>query len=352
MRYIAHFDLDSFYVSVERLQNPELMGKPILIGNDTARGVVASCSYEARTFGIRSAMPMQQAKLLCPKAIIIAPKHQLYKEYSKIITDIFTSTNAIVEKASIDEHYLDISYLNDFDSAFSWCQDKKHKVFEQVGLPISFGLASNKTLAKIATGEGKPNGSFYILPGTEKVFLATLPINKIPLVGPKTAARLKSMQIQTISDLQGIELIKLIHIFGKRGKIIWERAHGIDKTPVKKQGLTKSVSKEYTFLEDSTDIILIQNKLLDLFERIYTILIKKNLFPRTVSIKLRFKNFETINRQSVIQPNHNFNYLRQAVLDIFSNSIKEGNLEKAIRLIGVRFSNFQEKIYQASLFKL
>src|SRR5690625_3886713 len=155
MRYIAHFDLDSFYVSVERLQNPELMGKPILIGNDTVRGVVASCSYEARTFGIRSAMPMQQAKLLCPRAIIIAPKHQLYKEYSKIITNIFTSTNAIVEKASIDEHYLDISYLNDFDSAFSWCQDKKHKVFDQVEFQKSFELLAIKTQPKIQTSEEK-----------------------------------------------------------------------------------------------------------------------------------------------------------------------------------------------------
>ena len=227
-------DLDSFYISVELLEKPELRGKPLIVGGSSDRGVVASCSYEARKFGVHSAMSSKIAKRLCPQAIWLKGDMEKYSKYSNLVTDIIEAKAPLFEKSSVDEFYLDVSGMDKFFGCFKWTNELKQHIMKETGLPISFALSANKTVSKIATDEVKPNGQIHIPFGTEKAFLAPMPVKKIPMVGPKTAEHLNSLGIMNVGTLAQMSMEKVKSLLGENGITLWERANGIDDSPVKK----------------------------------------------------------------------------------------------------------------------
>src|SRR5687767_11894974 len=247
-RHIAHFDLDSFFVSVEILNDPSLKGKPVIVGG-RERGVVAACSYEARKFGIHSAMPMKTAMRLCPHVTIVKGSRGEYIRYSRWVTEIIAAKAPLFEKASIDEFYLDLTGMDKYFNPYQWTIDLRQEIIDKTGLPISFGLASNKMVAKIATDEAKPNGYLHIAFGREKEFLAPLKVNKIPGVGEHMFQALCDLGIETIDHLaaQPIELLE--SRFGKYGGDLWNKAHGIHNGAVVPYHEAKSISTESTFDE-------------------------------------------------------------------------------------------------------
>lgn len=267
-RIISHFDLDSFFVSVECHKNSSLKGKPLIVGGQSDRGVVTSCSYEARKFGVHSAMPMRFAKRLCPQAIIIQGDFESYSYFSKMVTDIIESEVPLFEKASIDEFYIDMSGMEKYFGSFKFTENLKSKIIKESGLPISYGLATNKLISKVATNEGKPDGHVQIAAGNEKSFLAPLAINKMPMIGEKTARLLKQMGISIIKTLSEIPIEMLNTMFGKSGNEMWRRANGIDETPVIPYREQKSISTENTFQSDTIDVAFMKASLVKMTEEI------------------------------------------------------------------------------------
>ncbi|HYG50267.1 MAG TPA: DNA polymerase IV, partial [Flavobacteriales bacterium] len=247
----SHVDLDSFFVAVERLNNPKLNGKPVLVGGAGDRGVVASCSYEARGFGIHSAMPMRTAKMLCPEAIIVRGDHEQYSKYSDVVTNIIAETVPVYEKTSIDEFYMDLTGLDRFFGCYKMVSELRQRIIKETNLPISMAMASNKTVAKVGTGESKPNGQMEIPKGTEKTFLAPLSVRKIPMVGDKTYFLLRSMGVEQIKTLQEMPVELLQRVLGENGLSIWKKANGIDNSPVIPYSERKSISSEQTFEQDT-----------------------------------------------------------------------------------------------------
>ncbi|MFY7912688.1 MAG: DNA polymerase Y family protein, partial [Emticicia sp.] len=241
---IVHFDLDAFYVSVERLKNPLLLNKPVIVGGISDRGVVAACSYEARKFGIHSAMSSVMAKRLCPDAIFIKGDYESYTQYSDMVTQIISDRVPVLEKASIDEFYVDLSGMEKYFGCLKYSTQIKNEICKETGLSISFGLASNKTVSKVATNEVKPNGQCHILAGNEKAFLRPLSVSKLPMVGSVTGQTLRNMGIQNIGSLAEMPRKMLESVFGKNGITLWERANGLDNTPIEPYHDKKSISKE------------------------------------------------------------------------------------------------------------
>src|SRR4030095_4215617 len=226
-RIIAHFDLDAFFVSVECLNDPSLKGKPLIVGGSRERGVVAACSYETRKFGVQSAMPMKQAMQLCPNAIVLNGNRSDYSKYSRWVTEIIAAKAPLFEKASIDEFYLDLSGMDRYYVPFEWTVALRQEIIDKTRLPISFGLASNKMVAKMATNEAKPNGYLQVPKGKEKEFLAPLPVNCIPGVGEHTYKALLSLGVRTIGDISKLEMSELEERFGKYGIDLWNKSQGI-----------------------------------------------------------------------------------------------------------------------------
>ncbi|MGY8846184.1 MAG: DNA polymerase Y family protein, partial [Bacteroidia bacterium] len=250
---IVHMDLDTFYVSVERLIDSRLMGKPVLLGGVGDRGVVASCSYEARTFGVHSGMSMKMARNLCPQGIVIKGNSGTYSKYSKMVTEVIRETAPIVEKSSIDEFYLDLTGMDKFFGCYKLASELRTRITKETGLPISFGMSANKTVSKVATGEAKPDGQLKIGSGEEKPFLGPLSVKKIPMIGKKTAFMLNRMGVQKIYTLQEMPLELLEKAFGKNGKMMWQKANGIDNSPLIPYHEKKSISTERTFMKDTID---------------------------------------------------------------------------------------------------
>ncbi|MDF1549656.1 MAG: DNA polymerase IV, partial [Bacteroidales bacterium] len=267
-RSILHLDLDTFFVSVERLQNSKLMGKPVIIGGLSDRGVVASCSYEARKYGVHSAMPMKMARTLCSEAIIIRGDMDQYSKYSNLVTEIIAEKAPLYEKTSIDEHYLDLTGMDRFFGNLKWSNELRHSIIKNTGLPISFGLSLNKTVSKIATGEAKPNGAKLVSKDEIRPFLCPLSIRKIPGIGAKTFQSLRTMGIVTIETLSNIPIEVMEKIMGKNGIIIWEKANGIDSSPVKPYSERKSISTERTFDQDSTDVKRMNEIIVSMVEKL------------------------------------------------------------------------------------
>lgn len=258
-RHIVHLDLDTFFVSVERLINRDLIGKPVLVGGFSDRAVVASCSYEARKFGVHSAMPMRLARQLCPQAVIVRGDHDEYSKFSRMVSEIIEEKAPVVEKASIDEHYLDITGMDKYFGCWKWAQELRQKIMKETQLPISFGLSVNKTVSKIATGEAKPCNEKKVDTGTEKIFLAPLSIRKIPMVGAKTYMQLRNMGISKIQTLQEMEAGTMQKVLGVNGVSIWKKANGVDDSPVLPYSEQKSMSKEQTFESDTIDMELLKS---------------------------------------------------------------------------------------------
>lgn len=346
-RHIAHLDLDSFFVSVECLRNPALKGKPLLIGGGGDRSVVASCSYEARTFGIHSAMPMKVARRLCSHALVIRGDMEAYSRYSALVTDIIRDTVPLFEKSSIDEFYMDLTGMDRYFGCRHFTGELKKKVLKESGLPASYGLDSNKLVSKVATNEVKPNGQLEIPFGNEKNFLAPLSIAKIPGIGKQTAYLLMKMGVETVKVLSEIPVEMLQNLLGKNGTELWRRANGIDETPVIPYHEQKSISTENTFEQDTIDLRFLHSELIRMTEKIGYELRRQNKLTGCITVKLRYSDFQTVTRQLTIPYTNADHILLKTAKELFDRLYERRLL---IRLLGVRFSNLIPGNYQISLF--
>ena len=346
-RTVVHMDLDTFFVSVSRLQNSALMGKPVLVGGSSDRGVVASCSYEARKFGIHSAMPMKLARRLCPEAVIIRGDYEQYSKYSNIITDIISGQVPVYEKSSIDEFYLDLTGMDKFFGCYKWATELRQKIQNETGLPISFGLSKNKTVSKVATGEAKPNGQMNIDFGTEKNFLSPLSIRKIPMVGEKTYHLLRSMGVEKIKTLQEMPVELLQNVLGTNGAVIWKKANGIDNTPVEPYSERKSLSTEETYESDTTDLAKLRSTLVAMTEKLAFQMRSEGKLTSCITVKIRYSNFDTHTMQAKIAYTSCDHTLITKVKELFEKVYQRRML---IRLVGVRFSHLVGGAYQINLF--
>ena len=347
-RHIEHLDLDSFYVSVEQLRNPKLIGKPVLIGGTGDRGVVASCSYEARKFGVHSAMPMKVARRLCSHAIVVRGDMEQYSKYSGLVTDIIKDTVPLFEKSSIDEFYVDMTGMDKYFGCLKFTNELKRKVVKESGLPISYGLASNKLVGKVATNEVKPNGQIEIPFGSEKSFLAPLSIAKIPGIGKQTAILLFKMGVETLKVLSDIPVEMMQNLLGKNGSELWRRANGIDDTPVVPYHEQKSISTENTFGQDTIDINFMRAEMIRMTERIAFELRKQNKLAGCVTVKLRYSNFETFTKQQSISYTSADHVLFKTAKELFERLYDRRML---IRMLGIRFTNLIPGNYQIHLFE-
>ncbi|VTR48738.1 DNA polymerase IV [Sphingobacterium thalpophilum] len=346
-RNIVHCDLDTFFVSVERLQNSQLVGKPVLIGGSSDRGVVASCSYEARRYGVHSAMPMRLALRMCPEAIVVRGDHDLYSQYSNIVTEIIEEKTPIVEKASIDEHYLDITGMDKFFGCWKWTQELRRRIMRETGLPISFGLSVNKTVSKIATGTAKPCGEKQVAEGTEKGFLAPLSIRKIPMVGEKSYTLLCNMGISRIKTLQDMQVFTMQKVLGENGVSIWRKANGLDDSPVLPFREQKSISKETTFQQDTIDVDMLRRTFIGMVDTLAFELRKDQKLTSCVTVKIRYSNFDTHTQQLKLAYTNSDKKLTEVVLSLFKKLYSRRML---IRLVGVKFSGLIHGAYQTDLF--
>ncbi|MFZ1330020.1 MAG: DNA polymerase IV [Chitinophagaceae bacterium] len=345
-KHIAHFDLDSFFVSVEIRNNPLLKGKPVLVGG-YERGVVAACSYEARKFGIHSAMPMKKAMQLCPQAIVTNASRGDYSKYSRWVTEIIASKVPLFEKASIDEFYIDLSGMDKFFGVSQYAKDLRHLITSETGLPISCGIASARFIAKMATNEAKPNGFLEIPHGKETAFLWPLGIEKINGVGKQTEQHLKSYGIYTIEDLAKTPIEHLEKIAGKWGEALWHKAHGIGSTEITTDWEQKSMSHENTFDADYTDVGFLHKELVRLTEKTAYSLREDEKLTGCITVKIRYSDFETTSRQETVDYTALDDVLIAKVKDLFNKSWQKG---RPVRLLGVRFSQFIPFTMQMSLF--
>ena len=296
-RCIVHMDLDTFFVSVERLRNSELMGKPVIIGGNAERGVVASCSYEARRYGVHSGMAMKMAKRLCPDALVLRGDLEAYSHHSRIITEIVAESVPLYEKASIDEFYFDLTGMDRFFGCERYAAELRQKIIRESGLPLSMGISTNKTVSKVATGEAKPNGKQRVWQGLEKPFLSPLPVRKIPMIGTETAKTLQQLGIQRIGTLQQIAPERLQTVFGKNGIDLWQRANGIDERAVEPYREEKSISHEHTFDQDTIDPSELTGRLVRMAESLGKQLREVGKMGSTLTVKIRYADFNTHSKQ-------------------------------------------------------
>jgi len=345
-RIIAHFDLDSFFVSVEVLNDPSLKGKPVFVGG-SERGVVSSCSYEARKLGIHSGMPSKKALLICPQAIAVKGNYSDYSKYSRWVTQIIASKAPLYEKASIDEFYIDLTGMDQFFNPLQWTIDLRSQIMEETKLPISFGMGSNKMIAKIATGQAKPNGYLQVAFGKEQEFLSPLLINKIPGVGDHTNEVLQSMGIFTIGDVKLFEPAQLEERLGKWGLELWQKSFGIHTGEVCQYHEAKSISTENTFEENKTDMNFLMGEIVRMSEKIAFELRQEGKLAGCVAVKIRYHDFETVSRQTTIPFTCAEDEIIPIVKDLFHKLYKRGI---PIRLLGVRLSELTMVSLQTNLF--
>lgn len=346
-RYIAHFDLDSFFVSVEMLHDPSLRGKAVIVGGSKDRGVVTTCSYEARKFGVHSAMPMKTAMKLCPHAILVRGTRGEYSRYSRWVTDIIAAKAPLFEKASIDEFFIDLTGMDKFFDPYQWTIDLRAEIIEKTQLPISFGLATNKMVAKIATDEAKPNGYLFVQPGMEKEFLAPLPVNKFSGVGEHMFQLLKAMGIHTIRDLGETPVALLEKKLGKYGADLWQKSQGLHFGEVHAYHEAKSISNEHTFEENKTDVEFLLSELVKMTERVAYELRQDQKLTGCIAVKIRYPDFETTSRQTSIDYTLRDDELIPVAIGLFHKLYRKG---MPVRLLGVRLSELTNHAVQGSLF--
>lgn len=346
-RAIAHMDMDTFFVSCERLKNSVLEKLPIIIGGGD-RGVVASCSYEAREFGVRSAMPIKMALRLCPEARVIKGDMEYYSNMSHLVTEVIQEKVPVLEKASIDEFYLDLSGMDKFFGCYQWTNEIADAVTKNTGLPISFALSTNKTVSKIGTGESKPTGRFEVKEDNIQNFLNPLSIKKIPMIGPETFQLFSRLGVKTIKTLSEMPVDVLQELVGKNGTTLWKKAHGIDETPVVPYSERKSISTEDTFSQDTIDILKIRSILSGMVEKLAFQLRKEKWLTSTVSVKIRYSNFDTEIKQCRIPYTSADHTLLRYVLELFK---KLYTRRIRIRLIGVKFTGLVHGCHQMDLFE-
>ncbi|MEO6346928.1 MAG: DNA polymerase IV [Aquaticitalea sp.] len=347
-RSIVHMDLDTFFVSCERLLDSRLIGKPVLIGGTSDRGVVASCSYEARKFGVHSAMPMRMAKQLCPEAIVLRGDAGTYTKFSQNVTEVIKDTVPLYEKSSIDEFYIDLTGMDKFFGCHKLASELRQRIIRETGLPISFGLSVNKTVSKIATGEAKPNNEIRIPKDSEKPFLAPLSVRKIPMVGDVTYKSLCDLGIKQIKTVQEMPMELMYKVLGKNGLSIWNKANGIDNSPVIQYHERKSISTERTFNIDTTDVSKLKGLVIAMAENLAYQLRRGHKLTACVTFKIRYSDFQTYTQQQRIPYSSLDQSLIPVVLSLFE---KLYNRRLLVRLIGVRFSHLVEGGHQVHLFE-
>jgi len=346
-RAILHLDLDAFFASVECLRNRALKDKPLLIGGTSGRGVVASCSYEARRYGIHAAMPMKMALRLCPDAIVLRGDMEVYTKVSKLITEIVSSEVPLFEKASIDEFYADLSGMDRYHGCWKWSQELRQKIIRESGLPISIGLSINKLVSKVGAGEAKPNGAQLVESGTEKAFLGPLPVRKLPAVGKVTTKKLQLMGVQTVHTLSEIPPRLLEREFGKMGYALWQKANGIDRSLVVPHTEQKSMSTERTFQVDTINMRQLKGVLTNMLTRLAFDLRHKKQLTSCVTVKIRYTDFNTYTKQRKVAYTANESILLEQVLGLFEQLYQRRQL---IRLVGIRFSGLVHGHTQMHLF--
>jgi DNA polymerase IV len=328
--------------------NSALLGKPVIIGGTSDRGVVASCSYEARAFGIHAAMPVKLAKRLCPDALIVRGDYEQYSKYSDIITAIIAERVPVYEKSSIDEFYIDMTGMDRFFGSYRYAGELRQYIMRQTGLPISFGFSTNKTVSKVATGEAKPNNQMRISNGAEQHFMAPLTIDKIPGIGPKTAATLRSMGVERVRTLQQMPPVLVQNVLGEHGKTLWQKANGIDQSPVEPYNERKSISTEETFDTDTTDVDQIKNILLKMTEQLAYRLRNQHKLTACITLKIRYTNFDTHTMQCRIPYTASDHTLMARVKELFNKLYTRRML---IRLVGIKFSHLVSGGTQVNLFE-
>jgi DNA polymerase-4 len=346
-RNIAHFDLDSFFVSVECLKNSTLKGKPVAVGGSSDRGVIASCSYEARKFGVKSAMPVRLAKRLCPDLQMVKGDFDSYSKYSRLVTDIIADQAPLFEKSSIDEFYIDFSGMDKYFGTSLYTKELRQKIEKESGLNISYALASNKLISKVGTNEVKPHGQLEVPFGQEKNYLSPLPIQKLPMIGEKTGQLLYRMGVETIDTLSRIPVEMLANLLGKNGIELWRRANGIDESPVIPYHEAKSVGTENTFESDTIDIDYLHRELARMTEGIAFELRSTNKLTGCITVKIRYSDFQTLTKQAIIPYTAADHVLMRKAKELFTKLYDRRLL---VRLIGVRFSHLVPGNYQINLF--
>ncbi len=350
LRQILHVDMDAFFVSVEELADPSLKGKAVIVGADPdGRGVVAAASYEARKFGVHSAMPIGRAKKLCPHAIFLRGQHAKYREYSQKIYEVFQEFTPVIEMVSIDEAYLDLTGSERLHGGMLNAADRLIRtVKKRTGLNCSVGASTSHLVSKIASDQAKPHGLLYVLPGCEKAFLAPLPVRRMPGIGKVTEPELLSLGIVTIGDLQTYGAERLKERFGKYGEWLFSKSMGKDIEAYAYEEEPKSISHETTFPVDTTDAEELERTLSYLSQLVARRLRERRLFARTVGLKLRDHRFKTITRDTTLdEPTHLDSVIFEHVLLMF-HAAWDG--QEKIRLIGVRTSNLESSTVQLGLF--
>ena len=345
---ILHLDLDTFFVSVERLINSELRDKPLLVGGTSDRGVVAACSYETRGFGVHSGMPMKMARELCPEAVVIRGNAGTYSKHSDVVTDIIKEQVPVFEKSSIDEFYADLSGMDRFFGAYRYASELRKKIMKETGLPISFGLSVNKVVSKVATGEAKPNNQLKVDLGYEKPFLAPLSIKKIPMVGDKTYQTLRNLGLRKIQTIQEMPVDIMQRVLGANGRVIWKRANGVDHSPVIPFSERKSISTERTFDKDTIDVNKLRGILIAMTENLAYQLRRGEKLTACIAVKIRYSDFNTYSKQMRIPYTSADHILIPRILDLFRTLY---NRRLLVRLVGIRFSHLVSGNYQINLFE-
>ena len=347
-RTILHMDLDTFFVSVERKIDNRLEGKPILVGGIGDRGVVAACSYETRSFGVHSGMPMKMAKNLCPEATVIRGEGGVYSEHSKVVSEIIREAVPVFEKASIDEFYADLSGMDRFQgSSYKMAQELRMRIKREAGLPISFGLSANKLVSKVATGTAKPDNERKIDFGTEKSFLAPMLVQKIPMVGDKTNQILYNLGIKHVKTIQEMPVEMMAKVLGKNGIVLWNRANGRDDTPIIPFHERKSISNERTFGKDTGDVRRMREMIRAMAENLAYQLRNGDKLTSCVAVKIRYSDFNTFSRQMKIPYTSADHMLIPQIEKLFDQL---HNRRMMVRLVGVTFSDLANGNYQINMF--
>ncbi len=344
---VLHLDLDTFYVSVERIIDSRLLHRPLLVGGTSDRGVVAACSYETRAFGVHSGMSMKLAKQLCPEATVIRGNASTYTKYSTDVTNIIKEDVPLFEKSSIDEFYADLTGMDRFFGCYKYASELRSRIIRETGLPISFGLSVNKIVSKVATNEAKPNNQLKIDSGFEKEFLAPLSVKKIPMVGDKTYQTLRNLGVRQIKTIQEMPLEMLQKVLGANGTTIWQRAQGIDHTPVIPYCERKSISTERTFDRDTIDVNRLAAILIAMTENLAYQLRRGDKLTSCITVKIRYSDFNTYTKQLKIPYTSADHILLPKIQELFK---KLYNRRLLVRLIGIRFSHLAGGNYQINLF--
>lgn len=346
-KQVLHLDLDTFFVSCERLIDSRLKKRPLIVGGTGDRGVVAACSYETRKFGVHSGMAMKVARRLCPEAVVIRGNSSIYTKHSHMVTEIIKEQVPVFEKASIDEFYADLSGMDKFFGSYKYASELRQKIITETGLPISFGLSANKIVSKVATGEAKPNNQLRIDMGYEKSFLAPLSIRKIPSVGEKTYQVLRNLGVDKVSVVQQMPLEMMVSVLGLNGKTIWKRANGLDNPPLIPFHERKSISTERTFTKDTIDVTKLRTTIFAMAENLAFQLRRSNKLTACIAVKIRYSDFNTYTKQLKIPYTSADHIIVPAILELFDKLYQRRLL---IRLVGVKFSNIVSGNYQINLF--